>query len=129
MYARGPLRSLRPAPDIGAQRTSPTEAPAPQTQVSYRCPLPYDGHPSHEFTRAFSAEKGVSPPEFWTCPRHGVESRRAQSTGPDTRRVKRQRTHWDMLRERRTIPELNALLTERLAALCEQRDPGASTAN
>jgi hypothetical protein len=40
---------------------------------------------------------------------------------PETKPEKHQRTHWDMLLERRTIADLEVLLQERLALLHEQR--------
>ena len=40
---------------------------------------------------------------------------------PEAKPVKHQRTHWDMLLERRSIPELEELLEERLTLLRESR--------
>ena len=40
---------------------------------------------------------------------------------PEAKPVKHVRTHWDMLLERRSIPELEELLEERLTLLRESR--------
>jgi hypothetical protein len=40
---------------------------------------------------------------------------------PDSKPSKPARTHWDMLLERRSIPELEELLEERLTLLRESR--------
>ncbi len=48
---------------------------------------------------------------------HGTASKRIHGSEPEQKKVKPQRTHWDMLLERRTIPELDELLNQRLAAL------------
>jgi hypothetical protein len=42
-------------------------------------------------------------------------------TAPEAKPEKHQRTHWDMLLERRTIADLEILLEERLALLHAQR--------
>ncbi len=49
-----------------------------------------------------------------------VEDERAEERAP--------RTHWDMLLERRTIPELEELLNERLAILRAQRGEARKSA-
>jgi hypothetical protein len=43
----------------------------------------------------------------------------ADAVAPEPKAVKPVRTHWDMLLERRTMGELEALLAERLAAVRE----------
>ena len=48
------------------------------------------------------------------CPRCGAEALRSDGTDPQRKKQKPQRTHWDMLTERRSIPELEELLAERL---------------
>ena len=66
----------------------------------------------------FSIEAEV--PAIWDCHcgtvavlRHGAK--------PEPRNEKVQRTHWDMLLERRTIGELEDLLDERLEVLRASR--------
>ena len=39
---------------------------------------------------------------------------RADGVQAEAKETKPQRTHWDMLRERRSIPELEEILAERL---------------
>jgi rubredoxin len=56
-------------------------------------------------------------PALWECPRCGAESLRTDGTRPEAKDEKPPRTHWDMLRERRSIPELEELLAERLDLL------------
>ncbi|WP_373289847.1 RNA polymerase-binding protein RbpA [Saccharopolyspora thermophila] len=58
---------------------------------------------------------------MWRCPRHGVESRVIDGRAGPVKEKKPPRTHWDVLRERRTIPELENLLRERLEILCRKR--------
>ena len=60
------------------------------------------------------------------CPRSGsaaAAARPSSSTGPEVtpKETKHVRTHWDMLLERRSIPELEELLEERLTLLRESR--------
>ena len=59
-------------------------------------------------------------PLTWTC-RCGAEAHVATPVAnlakPDERPERHVRTHWDMLMERRTIADLEALLAERLALL------------
>ena len=85
---------------------------APRQAVRYACPK------NHEFEVPFSADAEVPP--TWECSRHGTDSK-AIAVGEVEKKVKAPRTHWDMLRERRTIPELEAVLAERLALLRERR--------
>ena len=50
-------------------------------------------------------------------PRCGAESLRSDGERPELKEEKPTRTHWDMLRERRSIAELEDLLAERLNLL------------
>jgi hypothetical protein len=52
----------------------------------------------------------------WEC-RCGAEAKLVGGTEPEAKPAKHQRTHWDMLLERRSIPELEELLEERLTLL------------
>jgi hypothetical protein len=63
----------------------------------------------------FSAEAEI--PSLWECPRCGAESLRSDGERPELKEEKPARTHWDMLRERRSIAELEDLLAERLDLL------------
>ncbi|GAA1159192.1 RNA polymerase-binding protein RbpA [Ornithinicoccus hortensis] len=80
--------------------------------VSYTCP---EGHVSE---LPFSVEAEIPP--LWEC-RCGLDAKLNDGPEPEAKAVKPQRTHWDMLLERRTIPELEELLEERLALLREKR--------
>ena len=82
---------------------------AARQQVGYRCPR------GHEFEITMSTEAEI--PAVWECPKCGDE---AESTAGIEREVKVEkpvRTHWDMLLERRSIKELEEILTERLELL------------
>jgi hypothetical protein len=82
---------------------------AARQEVGYICSN------KHEFSLTFAVEAEV--PAVWECPRCGADSLRLDGTKPETKEEKPARTHWDMLRERRSIPELEELLAERLDLL------------
>lgn len=82
---------------------------APRQQVSYDCPN------GHHFDVPMSDQADV--PFTWECARCGAAARQVNGTEPPAKEEKRVRTHWDMLRERRTIPELEDILSERLELL------------
>ena len=82
--------------------------PAPRRMAHYDCP---NGHVT---AVPFSVEAEV--PSLWEC-RCGTEGLLRDAQRPEPKAVRPARTHWDMLLERRTIPELEELLEERLALL------------
>ena len=82
---------------------------AARQQVGYRC-----AH-GHEFEITMSVEADV--PALWECPRCGAEGRAMSGIEPEVKAEKPARTHWDMLLERRSIKELEDILTERLELL------------
>lgn len=84
-------------------------APAARLDVTYDCP---DGH---TFTMPFSVEADV--PARWECRVCGAVAIARDVPLPDEKAIKPTRTHWDMLLERRSIPELEELLEERLELL------------
>ena len=97
---------------------------AARQQVGYRCKQ------GHEFEVTMSVEADV--PALWECPRCGAESLRSDGERPALKEEKPARTHWDMLRERRSIAELEDLLAERLdllrsGALGPNYNAGSST--
>ena len=102
-------RSLR-GTRLGAQSMENDTgiAPAPRQMAEYVCP---DGHVT---TLPFSVEADV--PALWEC-RCGKEGLLRNSARPETKPARHVRTHWDMLLERRTVAELEDLLSERLALL------------
>ncbi len=69
----------------------------------------------HEFDIPMAAEADVPP--LWECPRCGSEALARDLERPEPKDVKPARTHWDMLLERRSEKELEAILTERLELL------------
>ncbi len=66
----------------------------------------------HTFTLTFALEAEL--PTEWECPRCGQPGKRSDGVLPEPKEAKPVRTHWDMLRERRSIEELEEILTERL---------------
>lgn len=92
--------------------------PAPRQLVRYDCPQ------GHSFTMPFSVEAEI--PYTWECRQCGVTARRFEAEQPPSKPVKPARTHWDMLLERRTVPELEELLEERLELLRANGGPAAA---
>lgn len=86
---------------------------AGRQQVAYRCPQ------GHDFEITMSDEAEV--PAIWECPRCGMEALNLSGAKPEEKAEKPARTHWDMLLERRSIAELEELLSERLELLRERR--------
>jgi hypothetical protein len=82
---------------------------AARQNVAYVCPQ------GHTFEITMAAEADV--PAVWECPRCGAEALSATGTKPEEKNEKPARTHWDMLLERRSIKELEDILSERLQLL------------
>ena len=82
---------------------------APRQAVTYDCPN------GHEITVPFSVEADV--PATWECRECGAVALRRNGELPEPKAGKKPRTHWDMLMERRTVDDLEELLTERLTLL------------
>lgn len=78
----------------------------------YICPT---GHVSE---LPFSVEADI--PSIWEC-RCGLEARLVDGPDVEAKPQKAARTHWDMLLERRSIAELEELLSERLDLLRASR--------
>jgi thioesterase domain-containing protein len=51
----------------------------------------------------------------------------ATGESPSPKKVKPPRSHWDMLMERRTVEDLEAVLAERLEVIKERRSGGQDT--
>ena len=69
-------------------------------------------------------------PEAWECRTCGAEAALVvdnEAVTIDHSDDKTPRTHWDMLLERRTIPELEELLEERLAYVRARRGAGGES--
>src|SRR5690606_5779788 len=65
-------------------------------------------------------------PATWECRLHGTESEIVDGVQQEQKKTKPARTHWDMLLERRSISELEALLNERLEELRARRSASRS---
>ena len=79
---------------------------APRQEIGFDCPR------GHHFELMFAEEAEL--PFEWECPRCGEIAARSDGATGEEKAVKPARTHWDMLRERRSISELEDLLAERL---------------
>ena len=84
-------------------------------EFAARQEIGFDCARGHHFTLTFAAEAEL--PTRWECPRCGSEARRSDGVEVQAKEAKPVRTHWDMLLERRSIPELEELLAERLELL------------
>ena len=82
---------------------------AARQQVGYACKQ------KHVFEITMSTEADV--PAVWECPRCGEDALATSGILPEEKAVKPVRTHWDMLLERRSVSELEDILTERLELL------------
>jgi hypothetical protein len=82
---------------------------APRQQVTY---VTDEGL---EFEVTMAAEAEV--PHEWECPSNGQMGRLVGGEEPEAKKEKPVRTHWDMLLERRSIKELEDILSERLELL------------
>ena len=82
---------------------------AARQQVGYACAQ------GHTFEITMSAEADI--PATWECPRCGAPGLSVDGITAEAKAEKPARTHWDMLLERRSIKELEDILTERLELL------------
>ncbi len=82
---------------------------AARQQAGYEC-----SH-GHQFEVTMAVEADV--PATWECPRCGTEAKSTSGIEPEEKAEKPARTHWDMLLERRSIKELEDILSERLELL------------
>src|SRR5699024_338713 len=104
------LRGMR----LGAQSME-TEAgvePAPRQQIEYRSEV------GESVVVTFAAEADV--PDNWTT-KSGKEALRVDGKTPILDETTPQRTHWDMLLERRSIEELDETLEGQLKKLRVRR--------
>ena len=86
---------------------------APRQEVAFDCPN------GHHFSVPFAAEAELPP--TWECRVCGVMAIAASGESPSPKKVKPPRSHWDMLMERRTLEDLEAVLAERLEVIRERR--------
>lgn len=82
---------------------------AARQEIGFDCPN------QHHFTVTFSLEAEL--PTQWECSRCGQVAVRSDGSVGEEKEAKPQRTHWDMLLERRSIGELEELLREQLGKL------------
>ncbi len=82
---------------------------AARQEVGYDCPR------EHHFTLVFAAEAEI--PSTWECRLCGAPALLRDGAPPEEKKGKPARTHWDMLLERRSIKELEEILSERLELL------------
>ena len=88
---------------------------APRQEVSFDCPK------GHHFTVPFAADADIPP--TWECRVCGAAAITVTGELPAPKKAKPARTHWDMLLERRSIEDLEAVLAERLAVIRSGRGP------
>jgi len=89
---------------------------APRQVIWFACP---DGH---AFAVPISVEADL--PGTWECRVCGAVAHRSDGTLDDPKATRKVRTPWDMLLERRTLADLETLLTERLDLLRTRGGPG-----
>ena len=82
---------------------------APRQEIAFDCPK------GHHFTVPFAAEAEV--PATWECRVCGTIALTVAGDQPSPKKTKPPRSHWDMLRERRSIADLEQVLAERLALI------------
>jgi len=87
---------------------------AAHAELAERVEVHYDCPNGHILTMPFSVEADV--PLSWEC-HCGALALLRDGDQPEAKEERQARTHWDMLLERRTIPELEELLEERLVLL------------
>jgi hypothetical protein len=90
-------------------RRPETSPLSPRRQLDFDCPA------HHRFTIVFSDEAQL--PTSWECPTCWASALRSDGVPAVVPVAKPVRTHWDMLRERRSVAELEETLAERLALL------------
>lgn len=87
--------------------------PSERQLTTYVCPQ------GHRIELPFSIEAEIPP--TWECRCGATALLLGGSEQPQAKPARPVRTHWDMLLERRSIPELEELLEERLTLLRESR--------
>ena len=93
---------------------------APRQMVEYACPR------GHRFTVPFATEAEL--PSSWQCTLCSAVALLTDGAPPEEKAGKPPRTHWDMLLERRSVDDLEVLLTERLELLRGAESGGRKTA-
>ncbi|RAS59535.1 RNA polymerase binding protein RbpA [Lentzea atacamensis] len=97
------------------------DAPVGKQRAIFACPR------GHEFTRSFALDAEV--PHEWECAHHGTRAPGLFRAATDQRDPATPgKTHWDHVLERRTEPDLEAILNDALARLARDRGETASIA-
>lgn len=86
-------------------------------EFAQRQSLGFDCPKGHHFDVTFALEADL--PTEWECKKCGSMAVRSDGVVGEEKATKPTRTHWDMLRERRSIPELEDILNEQLTKLRE----------
>lgn len=81
-------------------------------EFAERQTLEFDCPNGHHFDVTFAIEAEL--PTEWECKKCGHMSVRSDGVVGEEKPAKPQRTHWDMLRERRSLPELEDIFNEQL---------------
>ena len=89
------------------------------TDLAPRQDVPFDCPNGHHFSVPFAAEAELPP--MWECRVCGAMATASTGDSPSPKKVKPPRSHWDMLMERRTVEDLEAVLAERLEVVRERR--------
>ena len=88
--------------------TNQTSDIADRIEITYTCPQ------NHTFSVTFAAD--ITVPESWDCPRCGKNGTTVGAPAPEEDDDD-QRTHWDMVLERRSPDELADMLAQRVAQM------------
>ncbi|MDR1078481.1 MAG: RNA polymerase-binding protein RbpA [Propionibacteriaceae bacterium] len=99
---RTATRTLEPAPEAGPSRV----------EVGFVCPQ------GHRFSLIFCRQAEL--PTTWDCARCGRIASRSDGTPPPPRPADTALTHWDRLLQRRSLDDLEQLLSQRLAELRQE---------
>jgi len=89
------------------------------TDLAPRHDVPFDCPNGHHFSVPFAAEAELPP--MWECRVCGAMATASTGDSPSPKKAKPPRSHWDMLMERRTKEDLEAVLAERLEVIRERR--------
>lgn len=81
-------------------------------EFAERQSLGFDCPNGHHFEVTFSVEADL--PTEWECKKCGQPAGRSDGVVGEEKEEKPVRTHWDMLRERRSMPELEDIFKEQL---------------
>src|SRR6195256_5499513 len=95
------------------------------TDLAPRQDVAFDCSNGHHFSVPFAAEAELPP--TWEGRICGAIAVAPTGDPPSPHKVKPPRSHWDMLMERRTVEDLEAVLSERLEVIRERRSTEQDT--